>query len=150
LLTPREAFLHSSVSVTPLRKPSNKLATWLDESYYNNNNQSPRYQNLLKNLSQMAIQNRFSHNVLVRGRVCHLTPDIAIGETKLMANRRDASESMTKEEGFKLKSLYSAIKQEKRAEGMIKQLILSKVLRPSVISSKIGEELNASDLKVQT
>ena len=58
----------------------------------------------------MAIQNRFSHNVSVRGRASHLTPDIAIGETKLMANRRDASESMTQEEGCKLKSLYSAIK----------------------------------------
>jgi len=53
---------------------------------------------------------------------------------------------MSIEDGSKLKSLYSAIKQEKKAEGLIKKLILSKVLRPAVISSKIGDELNASAL----
>ena len=57
---------------------------------------------------------------------------------------------MSTEDGSKLKSLYSAIKQEKKAEGMIKKLILSKVLRPAVISSKIGDELNASALQTQT
>ena len=59
----------------------------------------------------------------------------------MAANERDFSNSMTKSDSRKLKQLYNANKQERSVEQNIKNILVSKVLRPAVLSITEGSEL---------